>query len=266
MKRLQPYLYYLKISAQKKLTYRFDIWSGLFSAALLLFIEVFLWRSLYSGGGTVSGVNLSEMLTYLIVSLFLRYLFSYSVDENLRHSIIRGDIALDFIKPVSIYGIYLAQDIGTALSGLCIFFLPLFLLASVAIQFPFPAAPVLLIPFFVSAIFGYLILWLLGALVGTLNFWLLKFGNFGMVQQILIMLFSGAYVPIWFFPEWIQRILNCLPFVYTYQLPIGIYIGRYGTGEILWGLGVQLFWVVLLFVLFQIVSRRAQKKVLVQGG
>ena len=266
MKRIQPYLYYLKISAQTSLAYRFDIWSGLLSAVLLFFIEVFLWRSLYSDGHTVSGIALSEMLNYIIVSLFLRYLFCCEVDENLRHSIIRGDIALDFIKPVSIYGIYLAQDIGMALGGLCIFFLPLFLLASIVIQFPVPASPVLLVPFFISALLGYLILWLLSALGGTLNFWLLKFGNFSMVQQILIMLFSGAYVPIWFFPEWIQRILNCLPFVYTYQLPIGIYIGRYNMREILWGLGVQLFWAVLLFGLFQIVTRRAQKKVLVQGG
>lgn len=33
---------------------------------------------------------------------------------------------------------------------------------------------------------------------------------------------SGSVVPIWFFPDWFQRISALFPFIYIYQFPIGL--------------------------------------------
>lgn len=35
---------------------------------------------------------------------------------------------------------------------------------------------------------------------------------------------SGAMIPVWFFPDWLQTAVNCLPFVYMFQTPLGIFI------------------------------------------
>ena len=52
------------------------------------------------------------------------------------------------------------------------------------------------------------------------------------MKKHLIRLLSGSIIPIWFFPDWLADILNLLPFVYIYQLPLDIYIGSATNDEI----------------------------------
>ena len=77
---------------------------------------------------------------------------------------------------------------------------------------------------------------------------------------------SGAMIPLWFFPEWLRNAMYCLPFVYMYQEPLSIYIGKYTPAECLIKLGIQLAWLVGLAVIFMFAQKRATSRVLVQGG
>ena len=76
----------------------------------------------------------------------------------------------------------------------------------------------------------------------------------------------GSLVPVWFFPESVQRICNLLPFVYIYQGPLGIYIGKTTGRAVAHTLALQAVWAVLLFALLSLVWRRVQSRVMIQGG
>lgn len=60
--------------------------------------------------------------------------------------------------------------------------------------------------------------------------------------------------------------LDLLPFMNIYQLPLGIYIGQYAMDEILFRTGLQLFWCVALWLLFDILQKKMAAAVLIQGG
>ena len=77
---------------------------------------------------------------------------------------------------------------------------------------------------------------------------------------------SGSIIPIWFFPESVAKVLSALPFVYIYQLPLSIYIGRGSRSDLIGQMKIQFLWLVILSVIFFYVGSRVTRKVMVQGG
>jgi ABC-2 type transport system permease protein len=88
----------------------------------------------------------------------------------------------------------------------------------------------------------------------------------GMVKDSIVRVLSGSIVPLWFFPESVQTVSKFLPFQYTYQTPLGIYIGNIGTREALAAMGIQFIWIAVLFMLLAAGWKRTKTKTLIQGG
>ena len=86
------------------------------------------------------------------------------------------------------------------------------------------------------------------------------------VKGYLIKLLSGSIIPLWFFPKGFQKILECLPFVGIYQVPLGIYIGKYTMEEIFFRIGIQMLWVLALLAGFIFLQKKMADRVLIQGG
>ena len=81
-----------------------------------------------------------------------------------------------------------------------------------------------------------------------------------------IRLFSGAVIPISFFPETLSKIVNFLPLKYLYSFPIELGIFCIDTREILINFTVLVTWIAVVSMLLFICSSFAIKKCTVQGG
>ena len=79
-------------------------------------------------------------------------------------------------------------------------------------------------------------------------------------------LLSGSIFPLWFFPAGFRQVLEALPFMNIYQLPLGIYIGQYAMDEIMLRTALQLFWCAALWVLFDVLQKKMAAAILIQGG
>jgi len=73
-------------------------------------------------------------------------------------------------------------------------------------------------------------------------------------------------VPLWFFPQNLQYLFKFLPFVYIYQLPLSIYIGKLGFGDLGRQMGIQLIWLLVLYVVFKVIQKTVLSNIIVQGG
>jgi ABC-2 type transport system permease protein len=255
-----------KLRLLTSLTYRFEVVTSFASSLIIMAASVFLWRTVYRGIGAARGVDQQQMVTYAVLSVFLGAVFVTGVQGTVHRRIRRGEIAIDFIRPISLLGSWLAEDVGGILSALAIRFAPLLLFACLAFGVPAPCSWTILPVFFLSCVLSFGILWLLSALSGMLAFWTVEIGHMGIVKDALVWFLSGSVVPIWFFPAWFQSASRFLPFIYTYQTPLGIYIGRTPIGSAALALGVQAVWVVVLGLALAGVWRLGQRRVLVQGG
>lgn len=256
----------MKIRLQSALAYRFNVISTILIQCLFMFAMACFWKAAYGETEIVSGVGKQDMFTYTIISVIMGNLMTIGVESRIESSVHSGSVALDMLKPVNIYGIYLAEDLGDMIIAFFQIAVPLLLLDTVIFGFPAPASGVHFILFLLSFCIGYLINWILAALLGMCAFKVISMGPVRNVKGSLITLLSGRMIPLWFFPKGFQTFLETLPFVNIYQLPLGIYIGRYTYEEILFRTGLQFIWCVALWLIFNIVQRKAASAVLIQGG
>lgn len=263
---MKPYIYLAKTKVMSVLAYRFDVISSVVIRCLVLIATSFFWVAAYGNRQSALGVTKEQMLTYSIMSAVLSCLLSANVEDRVIKSVRKGSVALDMLKPVNIYGMYLAEDIGSIIVSICQNAFPLFIIASLLIQVPVPSSGINFLLFLLSVVFSYMINWLIAASFSMLTFFLISMGPLIQIKINLIRILSGSIIPLWFFPQSVQTMLNFLPFVYLYQLPLSIYIGKLTRNEIGMQLGLQVLWIFILYLVFKWIQKKVLLNVLVQGG
>ena len=263
---MKKYLYIIKTQIIKRLTYAFDVYGNILVQTIIMITSAFFWKALYKDGGTAGGVNVDSMLVYIIMSSVLSVLLITNVEKRIEQSVQKGTVATDMMKPVSLFGIYFAEDIGTIIALILQNILPILLIGSLLIKVP-KMADLRDLPLFVlSVLLSFFINWFLAALFGMMAFSAVNIDALIQVKKHLIRLICGSIIPLWFFPDPIANVLKFLPFPYIYQLPLSIYIGRGTRAEIFTGMEIQLAWAVVLFLVFIFAQKQITRKVMVQGG
>ena len=264
--QMTSYLFVSKIRIQTALAYRFNVISTILIQCLIMYAMSCFWIAAYQETETAAGVGRQDMITYTIISVIMGNLLTMGVQGRIADSVRTGSVALDLLKPVNIYGIYLAEDLGDCAAAFFQKAVPLFLVGTVMFGFPAPASAVHFMLFLLSFAIGYLINWILAALLGLCAFKILSLGPLANAKGFIMKLLSGSIFPLWFFPEKFRVVLELLPFMNIYQLPLGIYIGQYAIHEILWRTALQLFWCAALWLLFDVLQKRMAAAILIQGG
>jgi len=109
---------------------------------------------------------------------------------------------------------------------------------------------------FFAAIWGaYLIRTMLLSLLGMITFWTTRVGALYELFFAFELILSGRLVPMALMPGWVQSISAFLPFQWTFFFPINALVGRPTTTELLYGLGIQLAWILVGIIFARIVWR-----------
>src|SRR5690606_36279479 len=113
---------------------------------------------------------------------------------------------------------------------------------------------------------GYIILFGTTFLVGILSFRTLNLWGIQHTYHGLMMMFSGMWIPLWFYPDWLRAVTDILPFRAVFFTPLAIYVGH-TTGSALWlSIGQQIVWAIVLTGLCHITWVRTDRHLVVQGG
>ena len=263
---MKKYLYILKTQIIKSMTYEFNVYGNIIMQTIIMITSAYFWRALYKGRGMVGGVNADSMLTYVVISSALSVLLITNVERRIQMSVIKGTVATDMMKPINVFGVYFAEDIGNIIALVFQNMLPILIIGSLMTGIP-RMADIRDLPLFIlSVLESFLINWLIAALFGMIAFTTVNIDALIQVKKHLLRLLSGSIIPIWFFPPGVSRVLESLPFVYIYQLPLSIYIGRGDRAQHLAQMRIQLLWLVILAGVFYFVQNRVTRKVMVQGG
>jgi len=119
---------------------------------------------------------------------------------------------------------------------------------------------------FVSIALGYLILWLIGFIVQSWSFWIFSVWGIMTIKNVIIKILSGTLLPIWFMPSFLRKVIAFTPFESIYFTPIQIYLGEVQGMELAMKLGVQVLWIIVLWMIAQAFWKCGVKKLVVQGG
>jgi ABC-2 type transport system permease protein len=119
----------------------------------------------------------------------------------------------------------------------------------------------------ISLFFAFLISFFIDYFVGLVCFYTESVWGISSTKEILVTLFSGALIPLQFFPEAIQKILYWLPFQAIYHTPLTfITQPNQSINTFLQMIVVQSIWAFALFVATRLFYNQAIKTIRVAGG
>ncbi|WP_047153465.1 ABC transporter permease [Aneurinibacillus tyrosinisolvens] len=267
MKQLRVYLEFSRKAFQRSAAYRFDAWTRLFSNIIFLFMWGFIWYGLYSGKGSVAGVSFESMLSYIVISQMLQGIHGagtplWEIQERVR----TGDIAMELMRPYDYPTRTLFSDFGNIAFHFLTAVLPLYVALFWIFDLHMPSSAAQWALFLFSAIIGYLIRYSIELTFGLFTFWLIETGGIEDVFYFSISLFSGAFIPLWFFPDWLGSVARFLPFQGIFFIPNSIFTGELQGQALTEALVIQFVWLAISFAILRWVWARASLKIVVQGG
>ena len=262
---LNLYCVIISKGIQQFATYRTNIFARIVSALFMLGARYALWIALFATSNA-GGTTLTETMTYFVIMDILMVWTTSNLGERIGSDIQSGDISLALIRPMTYHFQLLSGSHSGAVIHTLTGSLPILIVASVFIGILPPVSTGAFAVFILSAVLGGIIYIFIDLIISYTAFWLMDYWYIGWYKRALFTLFGGTALPLWFYPEWLRNISSVLPFQLALFTPLEVYLGRIYGADILFTLGMQAIWIVLLFFIERFIWSRAQNKIVVQGG
>lgn len=252
------------------LTYRMSFLMMLFTSAITLAIQLYLWRAIYAGDTELAlgDFVLAEMMTYLLVGNLLHILLENRVEHEVAAEVIHGDIAINFIRPLSYVALKFFTSLPVIITNLVFVAVPLLILFLLPLNLglAWPRGGDFFL-FLISAMFSLGTSFFINFLIGLTSFWTTNIWGIQVLKVSVSNFFSGFLVPLSFLGGGVALIAEILPFRSLIYSPLQILLGKYsGFDELAAIYGFQILWLTALWLLVQLVLQRAIARLEVLGG
>ena len=266
--RLKKYLSLTRAGIMESLQFRLATLVMIAGNLLYLIVVYFLWKAIYASAGTdtVNGMTFSDTLIYLVLATALfNFMEMYTVWE-IGRSIQSGQIVLDLLKPME-YRRYLFWSYsGSFVTQFFFTFLPTFIVVA-AVTHGAIHLGMNLVYFVISVVLAVAINYSIDFLVGTICLYTESIWGINIMKQVIVLLLSGATIPIAFFPESLKNVVYCLPFQSIYNAPLSILLdGSPQPKTVFTALGTQLLWCIIMTLLSELFWKVSLRQITVNGG
>ena len=249
-------------------TYRQATVAGAFTNTVFGFLRCYVLLATAAGAaGTAGGYDREQLATFVWVGQGMLAVVLLWGWTDLSDRIRTGEIAADLLRPVHPVSAYLATDLGRAGHAVLTRFLPPLAVGILLFDLYAPRRVQTLPLFAVSTVLAVVICFGCRYLVNAVAYWL------GDVRgpQILWTLGSGfmvgLYFPLRFLPEWTAVLLwVATPFPGMLQTPLDVLVERDPPARQAGLVALQVVWAVLAIGGAVVVQRRAERRLVVQGG
>jgi ABC-2 type transport system permease protein len=223
-------------------------------------IYLVVWSTVaVAQGGSVGGYTAGEFAAYYIVWTLVRNmniaLTPYAWEQMIR----QGELSMQLLRPLHPFHTQLAYFSGWKFVFI-LMWLPIAGVLALAFKPDLNPQAWEIAAFFVALWGGFLVRFVWLWLLGMITFWTTRVSAFFELYFTVELLFSGRLVPLSLMPGWAIQLAGVLPFKWAFGFPIELLLSKFTPLEALYGLGAQVFWVLLGVLLSAIVWRSALKR------
>lgn len=265
--KLKKYLTLLRAGLIETVQFRMSLFVMVIGNMLYLIVIYHLWKAIYASAGTdrVNGMTFSDTLIYLVLaSALYTFLEIYAVWE-IGRDIQSGKMVLNLLKPMEYRSYLFWSYSGTLVSHFLVTFLPTMIIVRLVTGSTIPLGWNLPV-FLISVIMALEINYSIDFIVGTICLFTESIWGINMMKQVIVLLLSGATIPVAFFPEGLRTAVYFLPFQSIYNTPLTILLGKETGPDVLMILGLQLFWCIFLGTLSRAFWSKSVRQITVNGG
>ena len=268
---MKVYLSLFKLKFINGLQYRISAIAGICTQIFFGFIFTMVYIAFYESNSSGNApMQLNEVVSYLWLNqAFYALVYTWVKDGNLLSMIKNGNIAYELCRPIDFYKKWFFTMYGSRLSNVSLRFIPVLVVA-----FLLPSPYKLMIPPSLASFLLFLVsLFISSVLVTSLAyiFHVIVFFTFdekGVINLMMVIseIFAGGVVPLAFFPNILQNVAYMLPFRYVCDLPFRIYTGNISVSTAIPDLIGGIVWTFAMIILGKILTSKAIKCAIVQGG
>ena len=265
------YLPFSRAGIQEMVAYRVNFLCHLIGEIVSAFIMFFVWKAVFASSSqqTINGFSMEDMVVYLFITFLTAFLTYSDGAFAIGEEIVDGSIATRMIRPCSFDMCFLFHELGSRLISIAMIFVPIVAGVEIyrcvitgSVRFDIPH----FLLYLVSLTVAYGISFYFNVCYGFMAFFFKNLWGTSLIKETLTSFLSGAIVPLAFLPSGLAAVLNFLPFASLSYTPVMIYMGMYSYAEIAYRVGLQLFWLLAMFLLSKLIWRSAVKRLSVQGG
>lgn len=261
-----------KTCVEERFFYRGDFAFATLVRFLPIVTQIFLWGAIYSVGtdharGSMNGYTYGEMVAYYLLAMVGRAFSSMpGLASGIARDVRDGSIKKYLTQPVDMLGYLFWHRVAHKTVYYVVSTGPFILVFYLCREF-FPGWPGgwTIAAFCASLIMGFLIGFLLEALIGLIAFWFLEVSSLLFVYMMINYFLSGHMIPLdWLgeFGVWVQY----LPFKFLAYFPAAIMLGKYSFAELSQELLIELIWIIVLLVANRIAFSRGVRRYSAYGG
>ena len=263
---MRSYLPVARATYMIGIVYRFGFLFTILGNLVYLGVAYYLWKSIYHYSDTIRGLTFNETFLYVGLGSAIFILLKTYADWIIHYEIREGSIATYLTKPMDFQLYALFANLGSLLMNLTAISIP----TALVMAFVFKVKVALGIGFLffpVSLLLAFLISFSIDYFVGLIGFYSESIWGFSTTKEIIVTVFSGALIPLQFFPEAIQKVLYWLPFQAIYHTPL-MMITRpdQGLNVFIPMLLIQMAWAIIMFTVARMFYYQAIKVLRVAGG
>lgn len=267
---MKKYVSFFRLRFAMGLQYRVAALAGIVTQFFWGLMEIMIFRAFYRTDASAFPMTLSATSSYIwLQQAFLGFFTAWMMENEIFDTIVNGNIAYELCRPIRIYNMWFARSLANRLSKAVLRCFPILIVAAL-IPAPYGiAAPAGVTQFILFTVTLFLGLWVMVAfcmLVYVLAFFTISPQGLRILFVSCVEFFSGALIPLPFFPDGIREFMELLPFASMQNVALRIYSGSMNPVEMKKAILLQVFWLIVITLAGKTLCQAAEKHVTVQGG
>ena len=268
---MKAYLNYFKLRIITNLQYRSAALAGISTQLFFGLTYIMLYLAIYeSNTGVSTPMNLKSLVTYLwLQQAFFAMTFTYQKDSELLNMIQNGNLAYELIRPQNFYLKFYIKMIAERIVSTLLRCMPIIIIG-LLLPYPYklylPPTMENFLIFVFALLLSCLLVTALSLIIHIITMFTLDSRGVTSAFSVIAEVFMGAVIPIPFFPLWMKKISNVLPFRFIGDFPYRVYSGDIGILEGRTLLIGSLLWIIVTILFGYLLSKIALRKAVIQGG
>ena len=267
---MKKYLSFFRLRFTMGLQYRVAALTGMSTQLVWGLMGILAFKAFYDAAPENFPMTFEATASYIwLQQAFLALFAAWALESEIFDNIMNGNIAYELCRPINIYNMWFSRSVANRLSKAVLRCFPIIIIA-VFIPKPYgmsaPASLMHFVLFLVTTALGLGVIVAFCMLIYALTFFTISPNGLRILFVSTVEFFTGAIIPLPFFPEKLQAILELLPFAAMQNVPLRIYSGSMSTPDMTKALVLQIVWLIALILFGKKLCSIAEKRVTVQGG
>lgn len=267
---MKKYFSFFQLRLTTGLQYRTAAIAGMTTQFFWGFMEIMVFHAFYEADPSAYPMTMEATASYVwLQQALLAFFGAWMFEGEIFETINNGNLAYELCRPIHIYDMWFARSVALRLSRALLRCIPILAVAAFLPKgygLGLPASMTAFLWFLITLIFGLLVMVALNMLVYVTSLFTISGDGLKILFCSVVEIFSGQIIPLPFFPERIQRILELNPFASMGNVPFRIYSGNLEGQEMNKAIVIQILWLIALIGLGKLIGARGERKAIVQGG